>query len=143
MMKKVLFLFMAATMTNMQGTMAQEKITQTAGHVQLGDFAPKFAELNDNVLFGEVWNHPGLSPRDRSMVTVATLIGKGIIDSSLAHHLQFAKQNGVTRTEISEMLTHIAFYAGWPNAWGLSGWPRTCGLMTRKVTTAKPPSSMR
>ena len=54
MMKKVLFLFMAATMTNMQGTMAQEKITQTAGHVQLGDFAPKFAELNDNVLFGEV-----------------------------------------------------------------------------------------
>ena len=78
MMKKVLFLFMAATMTNMQGTMAQEKITQTAGHVQLGDFAPKFAELNDNVLFGEVWNHPGLSPRDRSMVTVATLIGKGM-----------------------------------------------------------------
>ena len=99
-------------------TMAQEKITQTAGHVQLGEFAPKFAELNDDVLFGEVWNRPGLSPHDRSMVTIATLIGKGIIDSSLSHHLQFAKQNGVTRTEISELLTHIAFYAGWPNAWG-------------------------
>ena len=99
-------------------TMAQEKITQTAGHVQLGEFAPKFAELNDDVLFGEVWNRPGLSPHDRSMVTIATLIGKGIIDSSLSHHLQFAKQNGVTRTEISEILTHIAFYAGWPNAWG-------------------------
>lgn len=52
------------------------------------------------------------------MITVSTLIGKGIIDSSLAHHLEFAKANGVTREEISEMLTHIAFYAGWPNAWG-------------------------
>ena len=98
--------------------MAQEKITQTAGRTQLGEFAPKFAELNDDVLFGEVWNRPGLSPHDRSMITVATLVGKGIIDSSLGHHLQFAKNNGVTREEISEMLTHIAFYAGWPNAWG-------------------------
>lgn len=98
--------------------MAQDKITQTAGREQLGDFAPEFAELNDDVLFGEVWNSPGLSPHDRSMITVATMVGKGIIDSSLAHHLQFAKSNGVTRTEISEMLTHIAFYAGWPNAWG-------------------------
>lgn len=97
--------------------MAQEKITQTAGKTQLGDFAPKFAELNDSVLFGEVWNRPGLCPRDRSMVTVSALIGKGIVDSSLSHHLQFAKANGVTRTEISELLTHIAFYAGWPNAW--------------------------
>lgn len=98
--------------------MAQEKITQTAGRTQLGEFAPKFAELNDDVLFGQVWNRPGLSPHDRSMITIATLVGKGIIDSSLTHHLQFAKSNGVTRTEISEMLTHIAFYAGWPNAWG-------------------------
>ena len=99
-------------------TMAQEKITQTAGRVQLGEFAPEFARLNDDVLFGEVWNRAGLSPHDRSMITIATLIGKGIIDSSLTHHLQFAKQNGVTRTEISEILTHLAFYAGWPNAWG-------------------------
>ena len=98
--------------------MAQEKITQTAGRAQLGEFAPKFAELNDDVLFGQVWNRKGLSPHDRSMVTIATLVGKGIIDSSLTHHLQFAKSNGVTRTEIAEMLTHIAFYAGWPNAWG-------------------------
>ena len=98
--------------------MAQEKSKQTGGDVQLGEFAPKFAELNDDVLFGEIWNRPGLSPHDRSMVTIATLIGKGIIDSSLTHHLQFAKQNDVTRTEISEILTHIAFYAGWPNAWG-------------------------
>ena len=98
--------------------MAQKKITQTAGHTQLGAFAPKFAELNDDVLFGEVWNRPGLSPHDRSLATVAVLVGKGVIDSSLEHHLRFAKANGVTRTEISEMLTHIAFYAGWPNAWG-------------------------
>lgn len=98
--------------------MAQEKVTQTAGRMQLGEFAPKFAELNDDVLFGEVWNRPGLSPHNRSIITIATLIGKGIIDASLTHHLQFAKQNGVTRTEISEILTHIAFYAGWPNAWG-------------------------
>ena len=99
--------------------MAQEKkITQTAGRAGLGDFAPEFAAYNDDVLFGEVWNHPGLSPHDRSMVTIATLVGKGIIDSSLQHHLEFAKSNGVTRSEISAMLTHIAFYAGWPNAWG-------------------------
>lgn len=98
--------------------MGQEKITQTAGRVQLGEFAPKFAELNDDVLFKEIWNRSGLSLHDRSMVTIATLIGKGVMDSALIHHLQFAKENGVTRTEISEMLTHIAFYAGWPNAWG-------------------------
>ena len=110
---------LALTLTiNSQNIMAQEKITQTAGRTQLGEFAPKFAELNDDVLFGEVWNRKGLSPHDRSMITIATLVGKGIIDSSLGHHFEFAKKNGVTRTEISEMLTHIAFYAGWPNAWG-------------------------
>ena len=97
--------------------MSQEKIVQTAGRTQLGEFAPEFAELNDDVLFGEVWNRPGLCPRERSMITVATLVGKGIVDSSLGHHLQFAKANGVTRTEIAEMLTHMSFYAGWPNAW--------------------------
>ena len=97
--------------------MSQEKIVQTAGRTQLGEFAPEFAELNDDVLFGEVWNRPGLCPRERSMITVATLVGKGIVDSSLGHHLQFAKANGVTRTEIAQMLTHIVFYAGWPNAW--------------------------
>ena len=110
---------LALTLTiNSQNIMAQEKITQTAGRTQLGEFAPKFAELNDDVLLGEVWNRKGLSPHDRSMITIATLVGKGIIDSSLGHHFEFAKKNGVTRTEISEMLTHIAFYAGWPNAWG-------------------------
>ena len=113
-MKKVLFVSLILFIVNIQQIMAQEKITQTAGRTQLGEFAPEFAKVNDDVLFGEVWNRPGLSPHDRSMITIATLVGKGIIDSSLTHHLQFAKQNGVTRTEISEILTHIAFYAGWP-----------------------------
>lgn len=117
-MKTLATFILAATLfANPSYIMAKEKITQNAGHNALGTFAPEFAHLNDDVLFGEVWNRSGLSPHDRSMITVATLIGKGITDSSLEHHLEFAKKNGVTRTEISEMLTHIAFYAGWPNAW--------------------------
>ena len=98
--------------------MAQQKIVQTAGRTQLGEFAPKFAELNDDVLFGEVWSRNDLlSLRDRSLVTVTTLIAQGITDSSLGFHLAEAKKNGITRTEIAEIITHIAFYAGWPKAW--------------------------
>ncbi|WP_369809646.1 carboxymuconolactone decarboxylase family protein [uncultured Duncaniella sp.] len=94
-------------------------ITQTAGKQQLGDFAPKFAELNDDVLFGEVWSRTDkLALRDRSIVTVTALVASGIIDQSLTYHFQEAKKNGVTRTEIAEILTQIAFYAGWPKAWG-------------------------
>lgn len=97
---------------------AQEKVVQTAGREQLGTFAPKFAELNDDVLFGEVWSRNDLfSLRDRSLVTITSLISQGITDSSLAYHLQSAKKNGITRTEIAEIITHIAFYAGWPKAW--------------------------
>ena len=98
--------------------MAQKKITQTAGRTQLGEFAPEFARLNDDILFGEVWsrNHL-LSLRDRSLVTLTSLISQGITDTSLTYHLQEAKRNGITRTEISEIITHIAFYAGWPKAW--------------------------
>jgi len=84
----------------------------------LGAFAPKFAELNDDVLFGEVWSRTDkLGLRDRSVVTVTALVSSGITDSSLKHHLQSAKNNGVTRTEIAEILTQIGFYAGWPKAW--------------------------
>lgn len=93
------------------------KIKQTAGRQGLGEFAPKFAEINDDVLFGEVWSSDGLSPKIRSMLTITTLVAKGLIDSSFEHHLQFAKSNGVTKNEMAELLTHIAFYAGWPNAW--------------------------
>lgn len=97
--------------------MAQTK-KQTAGRTQLGEFAPKFAELNDNVLFGEVWAREGQLPaKTRSMLTVTALVSKGIADSSLMSHLNSAKRNGVTKDEMAELLTHIAFYAGWPNAW--------------------------
>ena len=89
------------------------EIKQTAGRNALGDFAPKFAQLNDDVLFGEVWSRTDkLSLRDRSIVTVTALVSSGIIDSSLTYHLQEAKKNGVTRNEIAEILTQIAFYAG-------------------------------
>ncbi|MGM9726354.1 MAG: carboxymuconolactone decarboxylase family protein [Prevotella sp.] len=98
--------------------MAQKKIVQTAGRTQLGEFAPEFAHLNDDILFGEVWSRNDLlSMRDRSLVTLTSLISQGITDSSLTYHLQEAKKNGITRTEISEIITHIAFYAGWPKAW--------------------------
>ncbi len=98
--------------------MAQQKIVQTAGRQQLGDFAPEFAHLNDDVLFGEVWSRNDLlSLRDRSLVTITSLISQGITDNSLKYHLSTAKQNGISRTEIAEIITHIAFYAGWPKAW--------------------------
>lgn len=90
----------------------------TAGRDVLGEFAPKFAELNDDVLFGEVWSREKeLSARDRSLVTVTALLASGILDSSLQFHLQTAKTNGITKEEIVEILTHIAFYVGWPKAW--------------------------
>lgn len=93
-------------------------VKQTAGREALNDFAPKFAELNDDVLFGEVWSREDkLSLKMRSIVTLTALISKGIVDSSLTYHLTTAKKNGVTRTEMAEILTHLAFYAGWPNAW--------------------------
>ena len=93
-------------------------IKQTAGRDALGEFAPKFAQLNDDVLFGEVWSREGeLSLRDRSIVTVVALMSQGLTDSSFQYHLMSAKNNGVTRMEIAEILTHAAFYAGWPKAW--------------------------
>ena len=111
--------FMANSQNPARLTSAPSEIRQTAGRTQLGEFAPKFAELNDDILFGEVWGRTDkLSLRDRSVVTVTALVSSGIIDTSLKHHLQMAKDNGVTRTEIAEMLTQVAFYAGWPKAWG-------------------------
>ena len=95
-------------------------IKQTAGRDNLGDLATKFAELNDDVLFGEVWSREDkLSLRDRSIVTVTTLITKGIFDNSLKSHLTNAKRNGVSKEEMIEIITHLAFYAGWPNAWAV------------------------
>ena len=93
-------------------------VKQTAGRDALGTFAPKFAQLNDDVLFGHVWNRTDkLSLRDRSLVTVTALMAQGLTDSSFRYHLTTARQNGITKEEIAEMLTHAAFYAGWPKAW--------------------------
>ena len=93
-------------------------VKQTAGREALGEFAPKFAELNDDVLFGQVWSREDkLSLRDRSIVTVGVLMAQGLTDSSFQYHLTTAKNNGVAKTEIAEILTHAAFYAGWPKAW--------------------------
>lgn len=92
-------------------------VKQTAGRDALNDFAPKFAQLNDDVLFGEVWSRDGLSLKMRSVITITSLISKGIVDSSLKYHLDTARKNGITKTEMAEILTHLAFYAGWPNAW--------------------------
>ena len=93
-------------------------IKQTAGRDALGEFAPKFAELNDDILFGEVWSRTAqLSLRDRSLVTVTALLAQGLADTSFYYHLESAKKNGITKEEIAEILTHAAFYAGWPKAW--------------------------
>lgn len=93
-------------------------IKQTAGRDSLGDFAPKFAEINDDILFGQVWNRDNLlSLKERSIVTVTALMAQGLTDSSFKYHLNTAKNNGITKTEIAEILTHAAFYVGWSKAW--------------------------
>ena len=91
---------------------------QTAGRNQLGEFAPKFAQLNDDVLFGEVCSREDkLSLKNRCMITIAGLIGKGMLDNSFKYHLMNAKKHGITKEEMAEIITHLAFYCGWPNAW--------------------------
>lgn len=98
--------------------MAQNKIHQTAGRDLLGEFAPGFAQLNDDVLFGDmIWNDTTFSLHDRSLITISVLVGKGITDASLKSHLELGKKHGITRLEISALLTQLSFYAGWPNAW--------------------------
>jgi 4-carboxymuconolactone decarboxylase len=94
---------------------------QTAGRDQLGDFAPKFAELNDDVLFGEVWSREAqMSPRDRSLITCSALMAQGLFPQ-LEAHMNIAIQNGVTKDEMVELITHLAFYSGWPKAWSAFG----------------------
>jgi 4-carboxymuconolactone decarboxylase len=81
----------------------------------IGDFAPKLVELTDRVLFDDIWERKELSKRDRSLATVAALIAMNRPDQ-LRFHLNFAVQNGVEKEELIEVITHLAFYAGWPNA---------------------------
>ena len=89
-----------------------EKIVQTAGRDQLGGFAPMFAHLNDDVLFGEVWNAEAISVKMKCIITVVSLMASGITDSSLQYHLQNAKNNGVTKEEIAAIITHATMYVG-------------------------------
>ncbi len=96
-----------------------EKIVQTAGRDALGTFAPDFAHFNDDVLFGENWNNADIDLKTRCIITVVALMSSGVTDSSLVYHLQNAKAHGVTRTEIAAVITHAAFYAGWPKAWAV------------------------
>ena len=88
------------------------KITQTAGRNALGTFAPEFAHFNDDVLFGENWNNEDIDLKTRSIITVVALMAQGITDSSLKFH-------GVTQKEIAAIITHVAFYAGWPKGWAV------------------------
>lgn len=93
------------------------KIVQTAGRNTLGEFAPEFAHFNDDILFGENWNNEDIDLKTRSIITVVTLVAQGITDSSLKFHLQNAKNHGVTKKEIAAIITHVAFYVGWPKGW--------------------------
>lgn len=95
------------------------KIVQTAGRNALGEFAPEFAHFNDDVLFGENWNNEGIDLKTRCIITVVALMSSGVTDSSLMFHLENAKKNGVTAKEIAAVITHVAFYAGWPKAWAV------------------------
>lgn len=95
------------------------KIVQTAGRTALGEFSPEFAHFNDDVLFGENWNNQDIDLKTRSIITVVTLMSSGITDSSLVFHLQNAKEHGVTQKEIAAIITHVAFYAGWPKGWAV------------------------
>ena len=95
------------------------KIVQTAGKNALGEFAPEFAHFNDDVLFGENWNNEDIDLKTRCIITVVALMSSGVTDSSLKYHLENAKNNGVTAREMAAVITHVAFYAGWPKAWAI------------------------
>lgn len=111
---------------------------QTAGRDGLGEFASEFARLNDDVLFGEVWSREAqLSARDRSLVTVVSLMSQGLTDSSFAYRLESAKNNGITKEEIAEILTHAAFYAGWPKAWAAFRMAKEIWKTDDKVSDAR------
>ena len=115
----VLFLTVATgqSVSFADSTDSSQKVVVTAGRDRLGNIAPEFARYNDDILFGEVWSDSTLDLKTRSMLTVTTLVASGITDSSLKFHLENARKNGVSRKEMAAMITHVAFYAGWPKAW--------------------------
>ena len=96
-----------------------EKIVQTAGRNALGEFAPDFAHFNDDILFGENWNNTGIDLKTRCIITVVALMSQGVTDSSIRYHIQNARAHGVSQKEMAAVITHTAFYAGWPHAWAV------------------------
>ncbi|SEL42258.1 carboxymuconolactone decarboxylase family protein [Ruminococcus albus] len=96
-----------------------EKIVQTAGRDALGKFAPEFAHYNDDILFGENWNNTDIDLKTRSIITVVALMSQGVTSDALKYHLMNAKNHGVSQKEIAAVITHTAFYAGWPHAWAV------------------------
>jgi len=88
---------------------------RTTVHERIGDIAPKLADLTEDVLFGDIWERPALSKRDRSLATVSALVAMNRTEQ-LPYHLQRAIENGVTKEELVELITHLAFYSGWPTA---------------------------
>ena len=128
-------------------TIMSKKIVQTAGRDQLGDFAPTFAHLNDDVLFGEVWNEEAIDVKTKCIITVVSLMASGMTDSSLGYHLQNAKNNGVTKEEIAAIITHATMYVGWPKGWAVFRQAKRYGtrmvLLSPKRTDIRTPSSSR
>ena len=119
----LMLLFLLSVTNNSYAVEGNKKmgnnVVQTAGRQQLGDFAPMFAKLNDDVLFGEVWNDSTLNLKTRSIITVVALMSSGITDSSLKFHLENAKKNGVSKEEIAAIITHTTMYVGWPKGWAV------------------------
>ena len=96
-----------------------EKIVQTAGRNALGEFAPDLEHFNDDILFGENWNNTGIDLKTRCIITVVALMSQGVTDSSIRYHIQNARAHGVSQKEMAAVITHTAFYAGWPHAWAV------------------------
>lgn len=114
-----------------------EKIVQTAGRAALGEFAPDFAHFNDDVLFGENWNNRDIDHKIRCIITVVALMSSGITDSSLKYHLKNAKKAGVTKAEIAAIITHTAFYVGWPKGWAVFNMAKEVWNDSDSAATAK------
>jgi 4-carboxymuconolactone decarboxylase len=107
--------------------------TPSVAQQLIGDVAPKLVQLTDDVLFGDVWERPGLSPRDRSLITVTALMALYRTEQ-LSFHLRRALANGLTPDELAEAITHLAFYAGWPNA--ISATVALKAILEEQTTTA-------
>ncbi|MCD7959040.1 MAG: carboxymuconolactone decarboxylase family protein [Ruminococcus sp.] len=114
-----------------------DKIVQTAGRDTLGGFALEFAHFNDDVLFGENWNNSDIDHKTRCIITVVALMSSGITDNSLKFHLENAKKAGVTKKEIAAIITHAAFYVGWPKGWAVFHMAKEIWRDDGAVTDAK------